>query len=325
MSAGMSGDLEAAVAEGATHLRVGSAILGSRAATPVTSSRRTAPHCRRGRRLEEHSMAGALRKTMVYLGLAEDQGRYDDEYYEGYDEHVERSRSSPSTVGAEVTHLQTRQPVAHVVRSPEVGRHCPHHDDPPAHLQRGQDDRRELPRRHPGHHEPHRHERRRRQAARRLRRRPGLRPARLDRAGHQQGVPALAGDTSRSPPRTARSSPAAASSTRAERPELGSRGRVGQTSCHDSRPRGPVVFVVFLYFLVLIGRVVFDWIRHLRARVAAPRRGPASWPSPSTRSPSRPLRALRKVIPAAAAGRDQPRPLVHGAVLHRLGAAPAAV
>jgi uncharacterized pyridoxal phosphate-containing UPF0001 family protein len=30
ISAGMSGDLEAAVAEGATHLRVGSAILGSR-------------------------------------------------------------------------------------------------------------------------------------------------------------------------------------------------------------------------------------------------------------------------------------------------------
>ena len=30
-------------------------------------------------------MAGALRKTMVYLGLAEDQARYDDEYYEGYD------------------------------------------------------------------------------------------------------------------------------------------------------------------------------------------------------------------------------------------------
>jgi uncharacterized pyridoxal phosphate-containing UPF0001 family protein len=30
ISAGMSGDLEAAVAHGATHLRVGSAILGSR-------------------------------------------------------------------------------------------------------------------------------------------------------------------------------------------------------------------------------------------------------------------------------------------------------
>jgi len=31
ISAGMSDDLEAAIAEGATHLRVGSAILGSRA------------------------------------------------------------------------------------------------------------------------------------------------------------------------------------------------------------------------------------------------------------------------------------------------------
>ena len=52
-------------------------------------------------------MAGALRKTMVYLGLAEDQGRYDDEYYEGYDEHVE-VEEQPEHRGAEVTHLQTR-------------------------------------------------------------------------------------------------------------------------------------------------------------------------------------------------------------------------
>ena len=64
-------------------------------------------------------MAGALRKTMVYLGLAEDQGRYDDEYYEGYDEHVD-VEEQPEHRGAEVTHLQTRQPVAHVVRSPEA-------------------------------------------------------------------------------------------------------------------------------------------------------------------------------------------------------------
>ena len=64
-------------------------------------------------------MAGALRKTMVYLGLAEDQARYDDEYYEGYDEHVE-AEEQPEHRGAEVTHLQTRQPVAHVVRSPEA-------------------------------------------------------------------------------------------------------------------------------------------------------------------------------------------------------------
>ena len=64
-------------------------------------------------------MAGALRKTMVYLGLAEDQGRYDDEYYEGYDEHGEVEEQTEHR-GAEVTHLQTRQPVAHVVRSPEA-------------------------------------------------------------------------------------------------------------------------------------------------------------------------------------------------------------
>ncbi len=64
-------------------------------------------------------MAGALRKTMVYLGLAEDQGRYDDEFDEGYDEHVEHVEE-PERRGAEVTHLPTRQAVAQVVRSPEA-------------------------------------------------------------------------------------------------------------------------------------------------------------------------------------------------------------
>jgi cell division inhibitor SepF len=68
-------------------------------------------------------MAGALRKTMVYLGLAEDQGRYDDEYYEGYDEQAdveEAPEHRQEHRGAEVTHLPTRMPVAHVVRSPEA-------------------------------------------------------------------------------------------------------------------------------------------------------------------------------------------------------------
>jgi cell division inhibitor SepF len=65
-------------------------------------------------------MAGALRKTMVYLGLAEDQGRYDDEYYEGYDEPTEVEDAHEQHRGAEVTPLHTRQPVAHVVRSPEA-------------------------------------------------------------------------------------------------------------------------------------------------------------------------------------------------------------
>jgi cell division inhibitor SepF len=64
-------------------------------------------------------MAGALRKTMVYLGLAEDQGRYDDELDEGYAEHVEVEEHVEHR-GAEVTHLPTRHSVAQVVRSPEA-------------------------------------------------------------------------------------------------------------------------------------------------------------------------------------------------------------
>ena len=65
-------------------------------------------------------MAGALRKTMVYLGLAEDQGRYDDEFYDGYDEATETDEPHEQHRGAEVTTLHTRQPVAHVVRSAEA-------------------------------------------------------------------------------------------------------------------------------------------------------------------------------------------------------------
>ena len=64
-------------------------------------------------------MAGALRKTMVYLGLAEDQGRYDDEYDEGYDDHVETEEHVEHR-GAEVTHLPTRHSMAQVVRSTEA-------------------------------------------------------------------------------------------------------------------------------------------------------------------------------------------------------------
>lgn len=68
-------------------------------------------------------MAGALRKTMVYLGLAEDEGRYYDEAYDEYDsedgyeaEDVREARERP----AEVTPLTTRRSVAQVVRTPEA-------------------------------------------------------------------------------------------------------------------------------------------------------------------------------------------------------------
>ncbi len=62
-------------------------------------------------------MAGALRKTMVYLGLAEEDQRYDGYEEYSYEEepgghHEERT--------AEVTPIR-RTPMAHVVRDPEVG------------------------------------------------------------------------------------------------------------------------------------------------------------------------------------------------------------
>jgi cell division inhibitor SepF len=69
-------------------------------------------------------MAGALRKTMVYLGFAEDQGQYDDEYPEVYDEadDVELDeRRGAERRGAEVTQLPTRHTMASVVRAVEPG------------------------------------------------------------------------------------------------------------------------------------------------------------------------------------------------------------
>ncbi len=64
-------------------------------------------------------MAGALRKTMVYLGLAEEDDRYD-----GYDEYDydDSSRSeAPAERSAAVTQLPQRTPVARVVRDVEAG------------------------------------------------------------------------------------------------------------------------------------------------------------------------------------------------------------
>jgi len=74
-------------------------------------------------------MAGALRKTMVYLGLAEDDDRYDDEAYaadeaQHHRDHREErgARERPEERGAEVTQLPQRPvPVARVVRDTEVG------------------------------------------------------------------------------------------------------------------------------------------------------------------------------------------------------------
>jgi cell division inhibitor SepF len=78
-------------------------------------------------------MAGALRKTMVYLGLAEDDDRYDDDDRRDdvadYDddrrrtpERSERPVSERPETGAAVTQLPRRPvSVARLVREPEVG------------------------------------------------------------------------------------------------------------------------------------------------------------------------------------------------------------
>ena len=65
-------------------------------------------------------MAGALRKTMVYLGLAEEDERYDS--YEDYDEPDARHEPpSPQERPAAVTALPQRTHVARVVHDVEVG------------------------------------------------------------------------------------------------------------------------------------------------------------------------------------------------------------
>ena len=55
-------------------------------------------------------MSGALRKTMVYLGLAEDQGRHDYDYDGHYEEHYDDAPAAP------VTSIDSHRPVASVVR-----------------------------------------------------------------------------------------------------------------------------------------------------------------------------------------------------------------
>jgi cell division inhibitor SepF len=73
-------------------------------------------------------MAGALRKTMVYLGLSEEDQRHDRERYDDYESYDDSDRFDDETEHSEqgahtaaVTQLPTRRPVAAVVRDPEVG------------------------------------------------------------------------------------------------------------------------------------------------------------------------------------------------------------
>ena len=50
-------------------------------------------------------MGSAMRKMGVYLGLLEDTERYDDEYYEEYDEQSQRPRTEEAARPAPVAHI----------------------------------------------------------------------------------------------------------------------------------------------------------------------------------------------------------------------------
>jgi len=69
--------------------------------------------------VKELAMAGALRKTMVYLGLAEEDERYDT--YDDFDEPSGHHETPARDERAAVTNLPHRTPVARVVRDVEVG------------------------------------------------------------------------------------------------------------------------------------------------------------------------------------------------------------
>jgi hypothetical protein len=99
MSAGMSGDLEQAVRRGATHVRVGTALLGARALSAASlRTQSDRPTAFRTDDPREPAMSGTMRKLGLYLGLVED-----DE--EGLDARDRATATTPTTT-------RTREPVA---------------------------------------------------------------------------------------------------------------------------------------------------------------------------------------------------------------------
>ena len=54
-------------------------------------------------------MGSAMRKMGVYLGLLEDTDRYDEEYYDEYDEQGQRPRSEEPARPAPVANISERR------------------------------------------------------------------------------------------------------------------------------------------------------------------------------------------------------------------------
>ncbi len=66
-------------------------------------------------------MAGALRKTMVYLGLSEEDPRQQRYVDDGYDDHEAYEGADADEHTAAVTQLPMKRPVAAVVHDSETG------------------------------------------------------------------------------------------------------------------------------------------------------------------------------------------------------------
>src|SRR6476469_3335171 len=94
-------------------------------------------------------MGSAMRKMGVYLGLLEDTERYDDEYYDEYDEPqqprarveepaVQPPRRRREHLRAPSSRTPAAPPRAGAARTAGRGRRAvPDHHAAPAHLQRG--------------------------------------------------------------------------------------------------------------------------------------------------------------------------------------------
>ena len=87
-------------------------------------------------------MGSAMRKMGVYLGLLEDTERYDEEYYDEYDERTQRSAvEEPARPAAVANISERRRPAAaaqpHAAPAGRRRRAVPDHHAAPAHLQRG--------------------------------------------------------------------------------------------------------------------------------------------------------------------------------------------
>lgn len=71
-------------------------------------------------------MAGALRKTMLYLGLADDRGEIEQDHYEDYDDYDEAGSDVPQEYEAQVTPINRsvarREPQVHAAESTELRR-----------------------------------------------------------------------------------------------------------------------------------------------------------------------------------------------------------